>query len=46
MKTYVLDLSAARRVAHAAQPLIDSLDEDQKRDGMVAVRALGVASLF
>jgi hypothetical protein len=46
MKSYVIDISSARRVAHAAQPLIDSLDEDQKRDGMVAVRALGVASLF
>ena len=46
MKSYVLDFSAARRVAAAAQPLIESLDEDQKRDGMNAVRALGVASLF
>ena len=46
MKSYVLDVSAARRVAIAAQPLIGTLDEDQKRDGMNAVHALGVASLF
>ena len=46
VKSYVLDISAARRVANAAQPLIESLDEDQKRSGLVVVRALGVASLF
>ena len=46
MKSYVLDLSAARRVAAAAHPLIESLDEDQKREGLIVVRALGVASLF
>jgi len=46
MKSYVLDVSAARRVAVAAQPLIATLDEDQKRDGMMMVRALGVSALF
>jgi zinc resistance-associated protein len=46
MKSYVLDVSAARQVAAAAQPLIATLDEDQKRDGMMMVRALGVSALF
>lgn len=46
VKSYVIDVSAARRVAAAAQPLIATLDEDQKRDGLTAVRALGVSSLF
>ena len=46
MKSYVLDVSAARQVAAAAQPLIATLDEDQKREGLVVVRALGVSSLF
>src|SRR5262245_51750705 len=40
MKSYVLDVSAARQVAAAAQPLIATLDEDQKRDGLNMVRAL------
>jgi hypothetical protein len=46
MKSYVLDVTAARQVAAAAQPLIATLDEDQKRDGMMMVRALGVSALF
>ena len=46
MKSYVLDVSAARQVAQAAQPLIATLDEDQKRDGINMVRALGVSALF
>jgi hypothetical protein len=46
MKSYVLDVSAARQVAAAAQPLIATLDEDQRRDGMMMVRALGVSALF
>ena len=46
MKSYVLDVSAARQVAAAAQPLIATLDEDQKRDGITMVRALGVSALF
>ena len=44
--TYVLNATAARRVASAAQPLIASLDDQQKQDGMTAVREMGVASLF
>jgi len=43
---YVLNAAAMRRVSSAAQPLIASLDEQQKQDGMTAVRAMGVASLF
>jgi len=44
--SYVLGGVAMRRISAAAQPLIMSLNEDQKRDGMNAVRNLGVASLF
>lgn len=46
VKSYVIDVSAARRVAAAARPLIATLDEGQKRDGLTVVRALGVSSLF
>ena len=44
--SYVLSASAMQRIAMAAQPLIASLNEEQKRDGMSVVRAMGVASLF
>ena len=44
--SYVLNAAALRQVSAAAQPLIASLNEDQKRDGMGVVRAMGVASLF
>ena len=43
---YVLNAAAMQRIAMAAQPLIASLNEEQKRDGMSVVRAMGVASLF
>ena len=43
---YVLNAAAARRVATAAQPLIATLDDEQKQNGITAVRAMGVASLF
>lgn len=43
---YVLNAAAMRRVAVAAQPLIASLDDEQKQNGITAVRAMGVASLF
>ena len=46
LKGMALDASAVRRVAAAARPLIASLDEDQKREGMAVVRALGVSGLF
>jgi hypothetical protein len=44
--SYVLNAVAMRRISAAAQPLIMTLNEEQKRDGMNAVRNLGVASLF
>ncbi len=43
---YVLNAAALRQISFAAQPLIASLNEEQKRDGMNVVRAMGVASLF
>ena len=46
IKSYVVDAAAAHRVAAAARPLISSLDERQKSDGIAVVRAMGVASLF
>ncbi len=44
--SYRLDFMAMQQVASAARPLLDSLDETQKRDGMTAMRAMGVPSLF
>jgi hypothetical protein len=44
--SYRLDFMAMQQVASAARPLIDSLDETQKRDGTVAMRAMGVPPLF
>ena len=46
LRSYVLDAAAAHRVAVAAQPLIASLDETQKQDGLTAIRAMGVSTLF
>jgi len=46
LRSYVLDAAAAHRVASAAQPLIATLDDTQKHDGMIAIRALGVSTLF
>lgn len=46
LKGYVLDAAAAHRVARAAQPLIATLDDQQKQEGMNVIRAMGVASLF
>ena len=43
---YALNASALRRVSSAAGPLIASLDEEQKREGMQAIRAMGLASMF
>ena len=34
------------RLASVAQPLINSLDEEQKRNGMNVIRAMGMASLL
>lgn len=44
--SYRLDFTAMQQVASAARPLIDSLDERQKRDGMTVMRQMGVPSLF
>ena len=46
LRSYVLDAAAAHRVAVAAQPLIATLDESQKQDGLTAIRAMGVSALF
>jgi hypothetical protein len=46
LKSYVLDAAAAHRVAQAAQPLIATLDEQQKQEGLSAIRAMGVSALF
>jgi hypothetical protein len=46
LKSYVLDAAAAHRVAAAAQPLIATLDDTQKQEGLTAIRAMGVSALF
>jgi hypothetical protein len=43
--TAVVNADGMRRLASAAGPLIGSLDEKQKQDGMRVVRALGFADL-
>ena len=40
-----VDANALRRVVSAARPLISSLDEKQRQDGMRVIRALGFSSL-
>jgi len=40
-----VDANALRRVASAARPLISSLDEKQRQDGMRVINALGFSSL-
>ncbi len=40
-----VDANAMRRVASAAGPLLGSLDERQKAEGMRVIRALGFSSL-
>jgi hypothetical protein len=40
-----IDANALRRVVSAAGPLIGSLDEMQRQDGLRVIRALGFASL-
>lgn len=44
--SYRLDFMAMQQVAWAARPLIDSLDEMQKSDGVTTMRAMGIPSLF
>ena len=43
---YALNAVAMQRVSSAARPLIASLDDEQKRDGMQALRTMGLASMF
>jgi hypothetical protein len=43
---YAINARAMQRLSTAAGPLIATLDEDQKRDGMQAIRAMGLASMF
>ncbi len=42
---YVVDATAAQRVAAAARPLIASLDQNQKSAGLAAVQAMGVSGV-
>ena len=44
--TYVLSAAAVQQVAWAARPLISSLDDSQKHEGMAAIEAMGVGALF
>jgi hypothetical protein len=46
LRSYVLDAAAAHRVAMAAQPLISSLDDQQRQNGLTVIRAMGVSALF
>ena len=43
---YALNAAAMQRLSTAARPLIATLDEDQKREGMQAIHAMGLASMF
>jgi transcriptional regulatory protein LevR len=43
--SYTLDAVALQRLAAVAQPLIDSLDEDQKQNGLMVIQSMGIASL-
>ncbi len=43
---YTVNAVALQRLASVAQPLLNSLDEGQKRDGLTVIRAMGVANLF
>jgi hypothetical protein len=44
--SYALDAVALQRLASAAQPLIDSLDEDQKQNGLMVIQSMGIASML
>jgi LTXXQ motif family protein len=43
---YAINAQAMHRLSSAARPLIATLDEEQKRDGMQAIQAMGLASMF
>src|SRR5688572_2057716 len=42
---FAMNATAMRRLVSAAQPLVKSLDENQKREAMVLARAMGFGSL-
>jgi hypothetical protein len=44
--SYTLDAVALQRLASAAQPLINSLDEGQKQNGLMVIQSMGIASLL
>jgi hypothetical protein len=45
-RAIILTDEARQQIAAAAQPLIKTLDDNQKRDGSAALRAMGVALPF
>jgi hypothetical protein len=44
--SFVLNAASIQRVTAASRPLVASLDDDQRRDGMNAIQQMGLASLF
>jgi hypothetical protein len=46
LANWTLSAAAVRQLSAAAQPLIGSLDEGQRRKGLAAIRSMGVASLY
>lgn len=46
VRGYVVQAQSLQRAASVAGPLIASLDESQKRNGMNVIRSMGVASMF
>jgi hypothetical protein len=42
----ILNAGGLRRLASVARPLIASLDENQKQDGLMVIRSMGLASLL
>jgi len=43
---FVLSSTALQRLSSVAQPLIASLDDNQKQDGLMVIRSMGIASLM
>jgi hypothetical protein len=43
---FVLSSAAMQRLSSVAQPLIASLDDSQKQDGLMVIRSMGIASLM
>jgi hypothetical protein len=44
--SFALNAASLQRVAMASRPLIASLDDEQRRDGMNVVQEMGFSSLF